>query len=61
MSETTIIRYGLGVILAVALSNGITLAIYFAGYPMLALGVSAPTGLIIGSSIGLWIHWKQQQ
>jgi hypothetical protein len=44
------------VLLAILLSNTITLLIYFLGFPMLALVLSAPIGLFAGIIVGFMIH-----
>lgn len=48
----TIWRYASAVLLAIVLSNAITLSLVFAGYPLLGLILAAPVGLTVGYLVG---------
>lgn len=56
MSIRILLTWITGMTIAVAISVSITLTIYYLGYPIIALALSSPVGLIIGITAGLIIR-----
>lgn len=56
MNILTLTRHAVGILIAIIISNMVTLSLYYAGFPVIALALSIPVGLLIGMTIGYF--WK---
>lgn len=56
LTLTNLLRHLIAILAAILVANAITLAVYYAGYPIIALALSGPVGLLVGATIGTMIN-----
>jgi ABC-type antimicrobial peptide transport system permease subunit len=59
--SSSMVNWIVGILLAVVVSNAIILSIFYTGYPMVALVLSAPIGLTVGVTAGIIVSRRNAQ